>query len=360
MTDKPLSWATCLLSLMIAAGMQSAALASDYPPPPGPYRSGPFVAPTQGGQGISESATREIAKGPGMLLPADTGGSDNIDEFAASNLFGAAPTPSATPETQALRAQPPLPDAAAARPPDTLPPQPFHLPAPPPDGYTRAPSGQAQGSDFSMEFSRRDQAAAPINAAPYRGEAAGYTGYSSGPVLRHVPESLSEYGPEYAPGYGPGFAPTYAPPSGYAEPGSPYPPTDMQDSYYPVFPDGYASDPYPLQGPAGSAYAPETGLPYHPASPRDTYPQSRFHGEPGVQNDAGYARQAYPDPAQWLDRQPPDPEGWQSSSDRAGPAAEQFRSRVPGGPTNQAAGGRLPYGADDQGLRFRPPDAAPD
>ena len=82
--ERSAGWARLVTSLIALAGT---AMASEYPPPPGPYQSEPIglppAAPPAGGQPTAATPSSKM-----LPLPA-AGETKAADPFAASNLFGA-------------------------------------------------------------------------------------------------------------------------------------------------------------------------------------------------------------------------------------------------------------------------------
>lgn len=172
-------------------GLAVTAPASDYPPPPGPYQSGPFERP----QAAAGGADRPVPHGSSRMLPLPelTGGPGSATS-TAERLFGAA--------------QPGLPD--------TPPPEPRFAPLPEQATPAGAPHPQ-------------DPAAQPPAYADV-----------------HIPQA--------APGRPSGLpgAPTYRVHPQYREPPHGYP-AGMQPPAYGAFPGGYGAG-YPPMGFAAGGY----------------------------------------------------------------------------------------------------------
>ena len=84
-----------LLSLIAMLGVSATGLAGDYPPPPGPYPSGPLPAAGGGGQILDGAQPETVARPvpgdrPGLLLP-DAPDASETGTYGATNLFGSAP-----------------------------------------------------------------------------------------------------------------------------------------------------------------------------------------------------------------------------------------------------------------------------
>lgn len=239
------------LSLLCICGTS---LASDYPPPPGAYRSEPVELPalpdtnsTTDRQVPTDSGVQPHVATSSKMLPLPSAGSNaHAGRYDADNLFGSAP--SFAPATQPTQA-PQTPDSAFAPAAQALP-----FAAEPPR------------SDFAMDFSRSRQA--PAHDSDYY--------LPPTPAYRNGAQGFAAY-PPYAPGY-PGYPP-------YPGVGSDYPPGNMMPGYA----DGY---PPVMYGDGGYPGNP-SGQGYYPSVP----PQPGYAPEDQVW--PGYAPDPSPPPRRW-------------------------------------------------------------
>lgn len=348
-----------MLLLVMMASLQTGAVANEYPPPPGPYRSGPFV-PAALDAAATPAPDTAVPKQPGMLLPAAPAGSGDDSRFDAANLFGAAP-PAATSADAVTPASRPTPPPDPGREPypaayPAMSPPPFERPDAPPDGYAARPAAPPRGGDFSIGSSQRDTGQTSAYPPSFQPAAGAYAGYP--------PDQAPPFASGYAPEPGRGSPPAYNAPSGYADPSAPYLPTEMHDGYYPVYPDGYASDAYAPPQDTGGGYMPAYAQPYYPGSPQTGFYSDQAADQSGDAGAPALAFPPQPEPAKQPGQAfvPPTPGlagGPQPAWADVGQDAGQADPRTPGATGGFSADGDPPGTTATPGLRFRPPGELP-
>jgi len=143
--------AATLLALTIAGAALGSRDSDGYPPPPGPYRSGPWTGEVAATSAMEPAASQTPTRTGRMLLPP-TPLTDDPADYSATTLFGAAPEP-ALPETTPLPAWPGTPPAAGA----VQRPQPAYAPVERRADFSIGASGARPPSDFSIGSGRPQQ-----------------------------------------------------------------------------------------------------------------------------------------------------------------------------------------------------------
>ena len=217
----------------------SCVAATDYPPPPGAYRSEPVTLPATPQPSTADTGERHKSPQTGtssMRLPIpQLAPSHQPGEYDAANLFGSAKTTSQTKGPDLLQ---PLTNTAPIAPP-------------------QAAEADVDTQGFALDFGRRDAAAPPRD------------------LPRYGPAAPANYGyPRYVPAH-----PAYEP---YPNPGMYQGQPTVPAARYPGYPNGYVQgDPRPATGfrddpLAGPGTPPPQALGPSPANghvPNDLQPQ---------------------------------------------------------------------------------------
>ena len=241
--------AAFLATLMAAT---SCVAATDYPPPPGAYRSEPMTLPAMPQPSTADTSERHTAPQTGtssMRLPIpQLAPSDQPGEYDAANLFGSAKTTSQT------------------KGPDLLQPLSNRQTAPIEPAHAAEAEADADTQGLTLDFGHRDAAAPPRNL-PRNGPAAPvYYGY-----------------PQYVPAH-----PAYEP---HPNPGMYQGQPTIPAARYPGYPHGYVQgDPRPAAGfrgdpLAGPGISPPQALEPAPGNgqvPNDLQQQYRVNAADGT------------------------------------------------------------------------------